>query len=637
MAFDMSQVQRGARNRRTPYHEAAQKHDPKGYTVYNHMYFPIRFDSFEAEFDALLNGVTLVGRRGRALPRDRRPRRVPVRPAAHAARPVEVRRRPGQVRPDLRQRRRHHQRPGHDADGREHVLVRARVLGRAAVRARAEERLPGPRRDDPARRTSRRCRSRGRSRRTSMAKLVGREILDLRYYFWTESKIAGAPVVITRTGLDAPRSATRCTSPTRRKGVEVYEAIMEAGAGVRHQSDGPERHPADRGRDLQLGRRHDLREQPDRAGSRPPGRLGPRRTTPASRWRRYRAIQERGVEPPDQRRRDRRRPVPELNNAEVADRSTGRAEIGKVTSAIYSPRLERNIGFCVAPGRALDARASASPSRPSGVQDGDRGRDAVRRPEQADPGLLGTVGPNLKRRSAGRARPGPAWRLAAGRGLNDDSKSRRRPADGSEGSCPDGERTAGDARAERDALLRTLVPAIPVLRRDAAGRLHRLRRLQPHAPARVLRRPRGRVLGAAERRHGVGRRRSSARSRSRGRTRIARSTRAHVPRPHDVRGEAGQVHDRDRAGRRDRQRPGPAARRREPLVDAARGLGRRPLRARRRVAVEPRRRGVVPARVPDAGPGRAGGEDAREARRPRRCSTSSTTGATGSTSATSRC
>src|SRR6266508_1279500 len=59
MAFDMSQVQRGARNRRTPYHEAAQRHDPKGYTVYNHMYFPIRFDSFESEFETLLHGVTL--------------------------------------------------------------------------------------------------------------------------------------------------------------------------------------------------------------------------------------------------------------------------------------------------------------------------------------------------------------------------------------------------------------------------------------------------------------------------------------------------------------------------------------------------------------------------------------------------
>src|SRR3982750_337765 len=57
--FDMSLVQRGARNRRTPYYEAEQRHGPLGYTVYNHMYFPIRFDSFEAEFDALLNDVTV--------------------------------------------------------------------------------------------------------------------------------------------------------------------------------------------------------------------------------------------------------------------------------------------------------------------------------------------------------------------------------------------------------------------------------------------------------------------------------------------------------------------------------------------------------------------------------------------------
>ena len=57
-----------------------------------------------------------------------------------------------------------------------------------------------------------------------------------------------------------------------------------------------------------------------------------------------------------------------------------------------------------------------------------------------------------------------------------------------------------------------------------------------------------------------------------------------LPRPDEVPGEAGQVHDRDRARRRDRERPGPAARRREPLVDAARGLRRRPVRAGRRGA-----------------------------------------------------
>ena len=38
--FDMSLVQRGARNRRTPYYEATQRYGPKGMTVYNHMYFP---------------------------------------------------------------------------------------------------------------------------------------------------------------------------------------------------------------------------------------------------------------------------------------------------------------------------------------------------------------------------------------------------------------------------------------------------------------------------------------------------------------------------------------------------------------------------------------------------------------------
>ena len=57
--FDMSLVQRGARIRRSPFYEATQRHAPQGFTVYNHMLFPIRFDSFEAEYDALLTGVTI--------------------------------------------------------------------------------------------------------------------------------------------------------------------------------------------------------------------------------------------------------------------------------------------------------------------------------------------------------------------------------------------------------------------------------------------------------------------------------------------------------------------------------------------------------------------------------------------------
>src|SRR5437868_9780064 len=55
----MSLVQRGARLRHSPYYEATQRYSPQGFTVYNHMLFPIRFESFEEEFETLLNGVTV--------------------------------------------------------------------------------------------------------------------------------------------------------------------------------------------------------------------------------------------------------------------------------------------------------------------------------------------------------------------------------------------------------------------------------------------------------------------------------------------------------------------------------------------------------------------------------------------------
>ena len=58
-AFEMALIQRGARLRRTPFFEATQRHAAKGYTVYNHMLFPIQFDDLEAEYWKLVNEVTL--------------------------------------------------------------------------------------------------------------------------------------------------------------------------------------------------------------------------------------------------------------------------------------------------------------------------------------------------------------------------------------------------------------------------------------------------------------------------------------------------------------------------------------------------------------------------------------------------
>src|SRR5262249_26846441 len=59
MTFDMHQIQCGARLRRTPYFEATQRYGAKAYTVYNHMFFPIRYDTLEAEYWHLLNHVTV--------------------------------------------------------------------------------------------------------------------------------------------------------------------------------------------------------------------------------------------------------------------------------------------------------------------------------------------------------------------------------------------------------------------------------------------------------------------------------------------------------------------------------------------------------------------------------------------------
>ena len=49
MIFDPALIQRGARLKRSPYFQATQRAGCRGYTVYNHMPLPIRYDSFEAE------------------------------------------------------------------------------------------------------------------------------------------------------------------------------------------------------------------------------------------------------------------------------------------------------------------------------------------------------------------------------------------------------------------------------------------------------------------------------------------------------------------------------------------------------------------------------------------------------------
>jgi glycine cleavage system aminomethyltransferase T len=350
MAFDMSQVQRGARNRRTPYHEAAQRYDPKGYTVYNHMYFPIRFDTFEAEFEALLKGVTLwdvsvercleiSGPDGFRFAQLLTPRDL-SKCAVGQGKYVLI----------------------CDGDGgivNDPVLTRmaentfwfalassdALLFARGLKNAYPELDVSIKEADVAP------LQVQGPKSKDLMVKLLGEEILGLKYYYWTEAKIAGAPVVITRTGWTSEVGYEVYLTDTT-KGVEVYEAIMEAGREFGIKPTGPSDIRRIEGAIFNWGA--------DMTYENNPLELGLERLVD---WdlpdeasisvRALREIRARGV--------DRRingveldgEPFPGLNDVKWPVVEGGRP-IGKVTSAIYSPRLERNIGFAWLPSDRSD-------------------------------------------------------------------------------------------------------------------------------------------------------------------------------------------------------------------------------------------------------------------------------------------
>jgi aminomethyltransferase len=345
MAFDMSQVQRGARNRRTPYYEATQKHDPKGFTVYNHMYFPIRFDTFAAEFDTLLNAVTLwdvsvercleiAGPDGFTFAQLLTPRDLSTCAVGQGKYVLICDRDGGIVNDPVLTRM--DETTFWFALASSDALLFARGLRNAYpdldVTIREADVAP--------------LQVQGPRSKELMAKLLGEEILELRYYFWTEAKIAGAPVVVTRTGWTSEVGYEVYLTDTT-KGTEVYEAIMEAGQEFGIRPTGPSDIRRIEGAIFNWGA--------DMTYENNPLELGLDRLVDwdlsddaAISMRALREIQARGVTRRINGVELDGEPFPELNNVKwpVVD---GSDVIGKVTSAIYSPRLKKNIGFAWLP------------------------------------------------------------------------------------------------------------------------------------------------------------------------------------------------------------------------------------------------------------------------------------------------
>ncbi len=353
--FDMSQVQRGARNRRTPYHEATQRYGPKGFTVYNHMYFPIRFDSFEAEFEALLNDVTIwdvsvercleiSGPDGFTFAQLLTPRDLSKCQVGQAKYVLICDSDGGIVNDPVLTRM--DENTFWFALASSDALLFARGLKNAYpdldVTIREADVAP--------------LQVQGPKSKDLMAALLGDSILELKYYWWRHAEIRGIPVVVTRTGWTSEVGYEIYLTDTSR-GAELWETLMEVGAPYGVRPTGPSDIRRIEGGIFNWGADMTYEHNAFELGLDRLVDFGLADDASIS-MAAYRRIKQAGVT---------RRMVgvefdgeafPELNNVKwpasaggvgTEGMTAGGTSTGLVTSAIYSPRLERNIGFCWLP------------------------------------------------------------------------------------------------------------------------------------------------------------------------------------------------------------------------------------------------------------------------------------------------
>jgi glycine cleavage system aminomethyltransferase T len=353
--FDMGLVQSGARLRRSPYYEAEQRHGPLGYTVYNHMLFPIRYADFEEEYWHLLRHVTLwdvavercleiSGPDGFAFTQLLTPRDL-SKCAVGQAKYVLVTAPDGGILNDPVLTRMDENRFWLALASSDVLLYAKGLAAHAGMDVRLCEvdvhplQVQGPRSKDVLRR------------------LVGDEILDLKYYFFTETDIDGIPVVVTRTGWtsEVGYEIYLCDGS---RGTDLWERIMAAGEPYQIRPTGPSDIRRIEGGIFNWGADMTYENNPFEMGL---DRLVDTDVDCVARDA-LRRIREEGA--------SRRivgieldgEPFPQLNFTKWPVESGGE-RVGKVTSAIYSPRLEKNIGYAwvpadrAEPGERFDVRS----------------------------------------------------------------------------------------------------------------------------------------------------------------------------------------------------------------------------------------------------------------------------------------
>lgn len=340
--FDMKLIQRGSRLRRSPFFEATLKYGAQRYTVYNHMFLPTCYGDLEAEYWKLLNDVTVwdvsVERQveisgpdaftftNMLTPRDL------TKCAVGQGKYVIITAEDGGIINDpvlLRLGENHFWLALADSD----VLLWAKGV---ALNSGLDVKICEP--DVSPMQVQ------GPRSQEVVARLFGDDIRDLRYYWFLEKQIDGIPVIVTRTGWTGEVGYELYLRDGSR-GVDLWERVMEAGrefgigptgpSDIRRIEAGILNYGIDMTLDTNpfevgLGWQVNLEQEADFIGRTALERIkaeGPRRLL---------AGVEIDGEPLD------------LNMTRWPVHLDG-SEVGFITSAIYSPRLEKNIGYAMVP------------------------------------------------------------------------------------------------------------------------------------------------------------------------------------------------------------------------------------------------------------------------------------------------
>jgi len=340
--FDMSLVQRGARLRRSPYFDATLRHGCRGYTIYNHMFLPIQYADLDQEHERLLNDVTvwdvaverqveITGPDGLAFTNLLTPRDL-TKCKVGQGKYVVITAEDGGIINDpvlLRLGENHFWLALADSD----VLLWAKGIAyRSGMDVTVREPDVSP------------MQIQGPKSREVVAALFGPAVLDLNYYYFLETALDGIPVVITRTGWSG-EVGYEIYLRDGSKGDDLWERVMEAGKPYNIAPTGPSDIRRIEAGILNYGIDITLDENPYEVGLD---------------WLVH-LEQEADFIGKDALAKIKAKGVSrKLVGVEIAGDaldlnmtrwpvSANGTEVGYITSAVYSPRLEKNIGYAMVP------------------------------------------------------------------------------------------------------------------------------------------------------------------------------------------------------------------------------------------------------------------------------------------------